>query len=175
MKIEVAQFIYACRDFLIFNIVSWHRYHSNVHLCSIGWKLVSRFKNHYISKEFYERRFVESYTSRENWNSECTKRRQVCRERSEGAVSRNEDVCEKSESHCLLPYSKGARSTFVYGTKRRQEQGTLDTGRRNQSGVNDNGIARGFIYFVRAVFRFFLLQKSQENLASAARDEMEML
>lgn len=43
----------------------------------LGWLEtgISRFKNHYsLSKGFYGRQFVESYASRENWNSEYTGR-----------------------------------------------------------------------------------------------------
>ncbi|KYN14852.1 hypothetical protein ALC57_12961, partial [Trachymyrmex cornetzi] len=64
---------------------------------------------------------------------------------SEGAISRNEDVCEESGSRCLPSCSREAKAL---SSPWRAMRGTLDTRRTNRSGVNDDEIAGGFIYFV---------------------------
>lgn len=93
--------------------------------------------------------------------------------KSEGAISRNEDVCEESGSRCLPSCSGEAKAL---SSPWRTTRGTLDTRRRNRSGINDDEIARGFIYFVRVlcfVALFFLSRpldwESQESRAVETR------
>lgn len=92
------------------------------------------------------------------------------RTRGAGAISRNEDVCEKSES-CLLSYSGEAKALLSMG------QATSRTGNIRHSTEKPKRQRQWnctWIYLSRSCcVSLFFCPGNRRKIASAARDEME--